>query len=481
MHPIPSMRRLVAALATAAALGSLARAEGPPTLAIRKEMAKQFQIVAEPLEPTALPRYLTIPGVIRPDETKLVRITTVAEGRIRQIFVYPGDKVPRLAQLASLDSVALAQQKASYLASNARRELAARMLEIEEQWAKLEVDARKPLEQARRESLAARNAYKAAVAQADVAARRFEAEQTLFDDGITSKQNLEQARANASQAEAELERARKDLTISQERLDRERQAYDRKILPKRELQQAQARLEQAEIELEGARTNLSIHGLKPTTSMVELEQEYITKNRVVTPMAGTVIRQTVKVGEVVKPDQHLFEVADLSTVWFEGNLFEKDRRQVKVGQGMKVEVTAHPGRSFEGKVMRVFPFVEAQTRTVPAIGYLYNPDRALLPGMFARARIEVEAARDRLVLPRTAVQDYEGQDVVFLQADSPDGANFRYVMREVELGNEFDLEETEEREQLVEVTAGVARGDKVVTRGAFSLVSEWIKRGGAAE
>lgn len=479
MHTYPSGARFGVALALLVAAAS--QAAEPPTLAIRKEMAKQFQITASPLEPLDLPRYLTIPGVIRPDETKLVRITTVAEARIRQIFVYPGDRVPRLSQLASIDSVALAQQKSSYLASNARRELARRMLEIEEQWAKLEVDARKPLEQARRESLGARNSFKAAVAQADVAARRFEAEKTLFDDGITSKQNLEQARANASKAEAELERARKDLTISKQRLDRERLAYDRKILPKRELQQAQARLEQAEIELEGARTNLSIHGLRPTTSMVELEQEYITKNKVVTPIAGTVIRQNVKVGEVVKPDQHLFEVADLSTVWFEGKLFEKDRRLVKVGQPMKVGVTGQEGRVFPGKVMRVFPFVEAQTRTVPAIGYLYNRGQALVPGMFARARIEVEEARPRLVLPRTAVQDYDGQEVVFIQLPGEQGGTFRYVMREVELGHEFDLEETEEREQLVEVTSGVTRGDAVVTRGAFSLVSEWIKRGGGAE
>jgi RND family efflux transporter MFP subunit len=479
MHPTSSRLRLVVGLALVQAFA--AQAAEPPGLAIRKEMARQFQITASPLEPTDLPRYLTIPGVIRPDETKLVRITTVAEARIRQIFVYPGDRVPRLAQLATVDSVDLARQKSSYLASAARRELASRMLEIEEQWAKLEVDARKPLEQARRESLGARNALKAAVAQAEVAERRYEAEKTLFEDGITSKQNLDQAKANFSKASAELERSRKDLTIAQQRLNRERLAYDRKILPKRELQQAEARLEQAEIELEGARTNLSIHGLKPTTSMVELEQEYITKNKVVTPMAGTVIRQNVKVGEVVRPDQHLFEVADLSTVWFEGKLFEKDRRLVKVGQSMKVRVTGQAGRDFGGKVMRVFPFVEAQTRTVPAIGYLYNPDRALVPGMFARARIEVEEPRPRLVLPRTAVQDFEGQDIVFVQLPGEQNGAFRYVMREVELGHEFDLEETEEREQLVEVTSGLTRGDPVVTRGAFSLVSEWIKRGGGAE
>lgn len=452
-----------------------------PTIQIRTEMARQFRILDQPLKPRKLQRHLHIPGVIRPDETKLVRITTVAPGRIREIMVYPGDTVERLDQLASIDSVELAQRKSAYLQAKARAELARRMLDIEQEWAKLEVDARKPFEDAKREVLRAKNTFQVARTQLEVAERRFRAEESLYEDGISSRQSLDQARATYAKIHSDLDRSREVLAVAEQRLDREREAYQRKILPKRELQQAQARLDVAEIELEGAQTNMSIYGLKPSTSTLDLSQEYVKKNPVVTPRSGMVIRQNVRVGDVVQPNQHLFEVADLSTIWFVGNLYEKDRREVHVGDKLTLEVASHKGIPFEGKVMRVFPIVEATTRTVPCIGYLYNPKRMLLPGMFAKARIEVEAPRPRLLVDRKAIQDFRGEEVAFIRIedDSPDMDS--YQMRRVEIGLEFDLEETEEREELVEILSGLKEGMRVVDEGAFSLVSEFLKRGGGAE
>lgn len=458
--------------------GMLGAKEGP-MLTIAKKMAEQFDITDTVLEPRRVRRKLAIPGVIRPDDTKLVRITTVAGGRIRQILVFPGDKVERLDALALIDSVELAQQKSNYLRLQARKEIAERLLDIEQQWAKLEVDARKPYEKAKEDAFRSKNALEVAIAQLDVAERRFGAEKSLFEDGITSKQSLDQARANFEKARSDLERARKTLQITQTRVEREQKAYDKKILPKRELQLAQAKLEQAEIELEAARTNLSIYGIRPTTNTLDLEQEYITKNKVVTPQRGTIIHRNVRVGQVVTPDEHLFEVADLSSVWFVGNLYERDSREVQVGEAMQVEVATYPGRKFSGKVMRVFPMVDAGTRTVPCIGYLQNRNEELLPGMFAKANIEIETGKPRLLVPRTAIQDYKGKDVAFLRLPDESEGKYRYQMQEVELGAEYDLEETEEREELIEILSGLDQGAHVVTEGAFSLVSEWIKRGSA--
>lgn len=452
-----------------------------PVIRVRKEIVRQFRIVDRTIKALPIERTLTLPGVIQPDETKLVRITTVASGRVRQVMVFPGDHVERLQQLALIDSAELAERKSAYLQALSRAELARRMLDNEQEWAKLEVDARKPFEDAKGAALAAKNAYQVARTQLEAAERRFRAEESLYEDGITARQALEEVRSNYVRFRSELERARADLELADGRLERERSAYQKKILPQRELQQAQANLDLREIELEGARTSLSIYGIETTTSALDLQKEYVKKNPVVTPLTGMVIRQNVRVGDVVQPDRHLFEVADLSTVWFVADLPERDRREVQVGDPLSLEVASHGDLRFEGKIMRVSPLIDATTRTVPCIGYLYNPKGQLLPGMTARARVVIEEPRLRLLVERRAIQDFRGETVVFVRLEDENEEQVGYQLRRVKLGPEFDLAETPDREHLVEVVAGLEPGMRVVGEGAFSLLAEFFKRGGGAE
>lgn len=473
----PGLAPLVIGLALAAApapvtaqdLGSKAQ-----PLEIDKDMVSQFKIQDLPLDAEMVERHVGLTGVVAPDESRLVRITTVAPGRIREIHVFPGDHVERLQTLALLDSPELARQKGAYLIARAQAELARKMLSIEQQWAKLEVDARRPLEQARTEMFQARNALQVARAHLEVMSRRFESQQELYQHGITSKQAYDQAKADVDKARSQIAKAESDYQLIQRKLSREDKAYDEKIILKRELQRAEAELEQAEIELEAARTNLAIYGIKPLSSAAELEQEYITKNPVVTPTAGTVLARNVRVGDVVQPQQHLFEIADLEVVWFQGNLYEHEAAQVKAGQDIRVKVQAFPEDSFAGKVMRVSPLVDERTRTVPCIGYLPNDAHILRPGMFGKGEILVEAAKPRLMLPRTAVQELDGETVVFVKIGE-DAEVARYEARPVSLGHEF-------RElKKVEIRSGLTAGESVVEAGAFSLVSELSKRRGAAE
>lgn len=448
-------------------------------LRVREEMARQFRIRAEEIAAADLERHLTITGVVKADENKLVRITTVAPGRVREVMVFPGDRVERLETLALIDSAELARQKGEYLIARAQVDLAQHMLRLEQKWAKLEVDARKSLDLATEDLNRARTALQVANAQLEVTRRKFEAEEDLYEHGITSKQALDQAKANFTKADSERRKARSDLALAQRRFDRERSAYDEKILPTRELQQSEARLVQAEIQLQAARNNLSIYGIKPTTSTVELEQEYITKNKVVTPLAGTVLDRNVRVGDVVPPERFLFEVADLSSVWFHGNLYEKDAVLVGAGSDVRVRVPAFE-HDFPGKVMRVSPVVDPVTRTVPCIVYVPNDDRLLRPGMFGKGAIRVERSRPRLLVSRSALQELDGRWLVFLRTGLA-GGEVTYETREVEVGFEFEVPgpDGEDPVRKVEVTRGLVAGDPVVIEGAFSLVSELRKRGGA--
>ncbi len=117
--------------------------------------------------------------------------------------------------------------------------------------------------------------------------------------------------------------------------------------------------------------------------------------------SGHVFEKNVVEGDEIKAGQTLFEVADLSTVWIEGEVYEKDAVMLKRGQAVEAAVDAFPGRTFQGRVSLVHPHVETSTRTVRVRFELDNPGHMLRPGMFATVSLqtpmlEVEPFRTQL-------------------------------------------------------------------------------------
>lgn len=116
---------------------------------------------------------------------------------------------------------------------------------------------------------------------------------------------------------------------------------------------------------------------------------------------GHVFEKRVLEGDEIKAGQTLFEVADLSTVWIEGEAYEKDSALLRRGQAVEATVESFPGRTFEGRIYLVHPHVETSTRTMRVRFELDNPGHLLRPGMFATVRLktpiqEVEPFRSQL-------------------------------------------------------------------------------------
>lgn len=106
------------------------------------------------------------------------------------------------------------------------------------------------------------------------------------------------------------------------------------------------------------------------------------------PRSGRVIRKNVVEGSRVEDGMTLLEVADLSSVWIEADVFEQDVGMLHEGQRVEALVAALPGRTFTGKVALVYPQMDAATRTNRVRFQVANPDAELRPGMFATVRIE---------------------------------------------------------------------------------------------
>lgn len=107
------------------------------------------------------------------------------------------------------------------------------------------------------------------------------------------------------------------------------------------------------------------------------------------PWSGTVIAKYVVEGSAVQAGQTLVELADLSTVWIEADVYERDLPWVYAGQQVTATVEAYPDRTFPGEVSLIYPQLNERTRTARVRFAIVNPERLLRPGMFATVHLEV--------------------------------------------------------------------------------------------
>jgi Cu(I)/Ag(I) efflux system membrane fusion protein len=204
------------------------------------------------------------------------------------------------------------------------------------------------------------------------------------------------------------------------------------------------------------------------------------------PQTGFVVDKKIVVGASVEAKMTLFEVADLSAVWVEADVYEKDIPFLQVGQEIEATVEACPHRTFAGKLALIYPQLETATRTNRIRLKLDNLDQALRPGMFATVHINtplesiepyksVAAERARvafasldnaapspnefLSVPERAVVDTGSKKVVYVEREP---GLFEGV--EVELGPRHD--------DYFPVIKGLQAGDKVAAAGGFLIDAE---------
>ena len=205
------------------------------------------------------------------------------------------------------------------------------------------------------------------------------------------------------------------------------------------------------------------------------------------PRNGFVVEKNITVGASLEPKMTLFELADLSTVWIEAEVYENDIAFLQPGQKVDATLEAYPNRTFEGELMAIYPRVEAATRTNRIRLRLPNPDNELRPGMFAAVTIETPletiepyktlaaktarmilvsqtggAARPQaefLVVPEQAVIDTGAKKVVYVERQE---GQFEGV--DVELGPKQD--------DFYPVLKGLKAGDQVAAAGGFLIDAE---------
>lgn len=259
------------------------------------------------------------------------------------------------------------------------------------------------------------------------------------------------------EAHSAYQQAQSQFALSQSDFDRAKKLKADDIIPEKDFLRARSEYEKSRAALRAADDKLRLLGAPHRA----LEQDAISVFPVTAPFAGTVIEKDAVLGELAQPDKSIFTVADLSTLWIEANLFEKDLGRVRVGAAASVTVSAYPGEAFKGKLTYISSTVDKETRAVQARVEVPNSDGRLKPEMFATASIDTAASMMALTVPQEAVLLVNDQTMAFVQeADA-------FEPRAVELGDKVGSR--------VVVKGGIKEGELVVVKGAYALKARMLK------
>jgi Cu(I)/Ag(I) efflux system membrane fusion protein/cobalt-zinc-cadmium efflux system membrane fusion protein len=217
----------------------------------------------------------------------------------------------------------------------------------------------------------------------------------------------------------------------------------------------------AERLLKASRTRLQYWDL--TDKQIEKIGQTGISRKIVTvfsPASGVVIKKNAFEGHYVKTGVDQFEIADLSKVWVDVDIYEYELPWVRKGMSAEMDLSYIPGKRFKGKVLFIYPYLDTKTRTAKLRLEFSNFRHHLKPGMYANIYLLSEIAKDSLVIPQEAVIDSGVRQIVFVAM----GAG-KFEPREVKIGQEGNENE-------FQVLEGLKENEEIVLSAQFMLDSE---------
>lgn len=258
--------------------------------------------------------------------------------------------------------------------------------------------------------------------------------------------------ADVAQARADYAKAKTETERTQHAFDRAKLLFDHKVLSQREYEDADANFQEARSEFERASDRLRLLGapLQGPSNQVAL----------VAPRDGVVLDLGAAPGELSKSTDNanpICTIADLSSVWIVGDVYEKDLALFRRGEPVDITVAAFPDRHWSGKLAVISDTLDPTTRTLKVRVVLDNPKHELKPEMFATIRVR-RPLQQAIVLPASALLREGGDTAVMVET-----APAKYERRLVTVASSNSNQ--------VVIAAGLKPGEVVVTEGGALLRS----------
>lgn len=408
-----------------------------------------FELVA----PRTLSETLELPGKIAVNQDRYAHITPRLSGIITQVYKHLGEPVSKGQLLAVIESRELGDLRLDYLQASQAYSQARKRYELEQGffnstaqliWAlKANADITVRHQELLRQVIGAdRQTLLSAYSAYQLARETFAREQRLLPQQATSQ-------AEYQQAQEALLSARATYQGAVEEVGRQRRLQ---LLAREQEMQAQAP------GVEIAKRKLQTLGLGAEGASVRYELR--------APINGTLLSSHIVVGEALAADADAFLIADLSEVWAEMMIPEAELETVRLNQ--HVEVLSQTGKyQSSGVVTHLGATVDETSRTAEAHAAVLNPQRVWKPGMFVTIRLDSNPFTVPVAVKQTAIQNMEGQAVVFVQ----DGEALQAVP--VELGRKGS--------GWVEIRKGLRPGQRYVASNSFLIKAELEKALAAEE
>jgi multidrug efflux system membrane fusion protein len=269
----------------------------------------------------------------------------------------------------------------------------------------------------------------------------------LFTPGAHVAQGTSLVQLFDAPDQGDLASFKAQATVGRLQLDRAKQLAERQFGPQSTVDQAQATYDQA------------LAGIAKTEAI-------ISQKLVRAPFGGELGVRHVEVGQYLTAGTAIVSLTDLSELYANFTVPEKDSAQLKVGQTVRLGVDAYPGRVFEGKVTTIEPQVATDTRNIRVQATIANPDELLKPGMFVSTTVVLPDKPPVVTVSETAVDYTLYGDSVFLitEKKSDDGKTSLTAVRTfVQTGRRINGR--------AEILKGLNPGAKVVAVGQLKLQS----------
>jgi cobalt-zinc-cadmium efflux system membrane fusion protein len=247
--------------------------------------------------------------------------------------------------------------------------------------------------------------------------------------------------------------------FNQRNVARMKELLDQGAIALKDYESAEADLNDAMTDVQNSLEALHIFGITPDAiGLAEKQGTSIsTEMAVRSPISGVIVQKLVSPGQVIQSGQTAcFLISDLSTVWVQGHVFDRDLRSVRIGDSVD-ESTAALGNVFHGSVAYIGSFLDPNTRTTPVRIVTHNPGNVLKKDMFVDAVIHTGAQGNTIVVPVSAVlRDDKNEPIVYLQSEPG-----KFAQRQIAIGDQ--------QNGLIAVTSGLQGGETVVSDGALFL------------
>jgi multidrug efflux system membrane fusion protein len=268
-----------------------------------------------------------------------------------------------------------------------------------------------------------------------------------FTAGASVKQGTPLIQLFDAPEQGDLANFKAQQRVAQISLDRAKQLAERQFGPQATVDNAQAAFDQASA------------GIAKTEAI-------ISQKLVRAPFDGELGVRKVEVGQYLTAGTQIVSLTDLSVLYANFTVTEKDSAQLKVGQVVRIAVDAYPGRTFEGKITTIEPQIATETRNIRVQATMQNPDKILKPGMFATTTVVLPDKPPVITVPETAV-DYTlyGDSVYLLTEKKEEDGKIKLTVTRtfVQTGNRV--------EGRAEILKGLKDGDRVVAVGQLKLQS----------